>query len=64
MNDTVIDNTYLDANVATLAVLGATVGSPAIINTAGGGRIVFWRGPDVHHWEMLTQTYDREPLRR
>ena len=33
------------------------------VNTERGGRIVYWEGPDVHHWEMLTQSYDRQPKR-
>ena len=31
------------------------------VNTELGGRIVYWEGPDVHYWEMLTQSYDRAP---
>ena len=29
------------------------------VNTEHGGRIVYWAGPDVHYWEMLTRSYDR-----
>src|SRR4051794_27682456 len=27
------------------------------VNTDHGGRIVYWEEPDVHYWEMLTQSY-------
>jgi hypothetical protein len=29
------------------------------VNAGQPGRIVYWEGPDVHYWEMLTQSYDR-----
>ena len=31
------------------------------VNTEHGGRIVYWQGPDIHHWEMLTRSYERRP---
>jgi hypothetical protein len=31
------------------------------VNTAHGGRIVYWNEPDGHHWEMLTESYARRP---
>ncbi len=31
------------------------------INTAHGGRIVYWDEPDGHVWEMLTESYARRP---
>jgi hypothetical protein len=31
------------------------------VNTNYGGRIVYWNAPDVHVWEMLTQSYERDP---
>ena len=31
------------------------------INTDHGGRIVYWAEPDGHVWEMLTESYAREP---
>ena len=31
------------------------------VNTDHGGSIVYWEGPDVHVWEMLTRSYDRRP---
>ena len=31
------------------------------INTAHGGRIVYWAEPDGHVWEMLTESYARRP---
>src|SRR5262245_45142820 len=29
------------------------------VDTAHGGRIVYWNEPDDHYWEMLTQSYAR-----
>lgn len=31
------------------------------INTAFGGRLVYWSEPDGHAWEILTQSYTRPP---
>lgn len=31
------------------------------IDTAHGGRIVYWNEPDGHQWEMLTVSYARAP---
>jgi len=31
------------------------------VNTAHGGRIVYWNEPDGHFWEMLTESYARQP---
>ena len=31
------------------------------VNTRHGGRIVYWNEPDGHYWEMLTQSYARQP---
>lgn len=31
------------------------------INTAMGGRAVYWDQPAGHVWEMLTVSYDRQP---
>ena len=31
------------------------------VNTAHGGRIVYWDQPDGHVWELLTVSYAREP---
>ena len=36
-NDTVIDNAFGDPQVASLTIFGATVASPLIVNTTGGG---------------------------
>jgi catechol 2,3-dioxygenase-like lactoylglutathione lyase family enzyme len=30
------------------------------VNTANGGRLVYWNEPDGHVWEILTVSYDRE----
>ena len=32
------------------------------VNTAHGGRIVYWSEPDGHVWEMLTRSYARRPV--
>lgn len=29
------------------------------VNTAFGGRLVYWREPDGHAWEILTVSYER-----
>ena len=31
------------------------------VNTAHGGRIVYWSEPDGHVWELLTVSYARRP---
>lgn len=31
------------------------------VDTAHGGRIVYWNEPDGHQWEMLTVSYARQP---
>lgn len=31
------------------------------VDTRHGGRIVYWSEPDGHYWEMLTQSYARQP---
>jgi hypothetical protein len=31
------------------------------VNTAHGGKIVYWSEPDGHAWEMLTVSYARQP---
>ena len=31
------------------------------VDTAHGGRIVYWSEPDGHYWEMLTESYARQP---
>ena len=31
------------------------------VDTAHGGRIVYWNAPDIHQWELLTESYAREP---
>jgi catechol 2,3-dioxygenase-like lactoylglutathione lyase family enzyme len=33
----------------------------SVVNTAHGGRIVYWSEPDGHVWEMLTESYARRP---
>jgi len=31
------------------------------INTAYGGRMIYWNEPEGHQWEMLTVSYARQP---
>jgi catechol 2,3-dioxygenase-like lactoylglutathione lyase family enzyme len=31
------------------------------VNTAYGGRMVYWNEPEGHQWEMLTVSYARQP---
>ena len=31
------------------------------INTQFGGRMVYWNEPEGHQWEMLTNSYARQP---
>jgi hypothetical protein len=31
------------------------------VNTQHGGRIVYWNEPEGHYWEMLTESYARQP---
>ena len=33
----------------------------ATVNTAHGGRIVYWNEPAGHVWELLTESYARQP---
>jgi hypothetical protein len=41
----------------------SSVGGPVDmqINTQHGGRIVYWNEPDGHQWELLTESYARQP---
>ncbi len=56
-----------DALLARLAALGIAYRSmphgPAdgVVDTAHGGRIVYWSEPDGHVWEALTVSYARAP---
>jgi catechol 2,3-dioxygenase-like lactoylglutathione lyase family enzyme len=31
------------------------------VDTAHGGRIVYWNDPEDHQWELLTESYARQP---
>lgn len=31
------------------------------VNTAYGGRMLYWNEPDGHAWEILTRSYARQP---
>ena len=64
-----VDETGFDELVGRLKALclryRSTPHGPADmkINTAHGGRIVYWNEPDGHVWEALTVSYAREPGR-
>ncbi|HEY0956637.1 MAG TPA: VOC family protein [Roseateles sp.] len=55
-----------DALLARLQALGVAWRSTPLgpddfqVNTSVGGRIVYWREPDGHAWEALTQSYARQ----
>lgn len=56
-----------DAILQRLAAVGivhrSTPHGPADgqVNTAVGGRIAYWSRPDDHVWEILTESYARQP---
>jgi hypothetical protein len=60
-----VDDATFDAIVERLRALGITYRSTPHgpvdrrINTAHGGRIVYWNEPDAHVWEALTLSYAR-----
>lgn len=60
-----VDDAAFDAIVSRLHALGIAMRSsphgPADqqVNTAHGGRIVYWSEPDGHVWEALTVSYAR-----
>lgn len=62
-----VDDAGFDAIVARLRALGLALRSTphgpadAQVNSAHGGRIVYWSEPDGHVWEALTLSYAREP---
>ncbi len=62
-----VGDAEFDALVARLAARGIAIRSmphgPADgqVNTAHGGRIVYWSEPDGHVWEALTLSYARQP---
>lgn len=62
-----VDDARFDAIVARLRAAGiawrSTPHGPADaqVNTAHGGRIVYWSEPDGHVWEALTRSYARRP---
>lgn len=64
-----VDEATFDGIVARLAAAGlpfrSTPHGPVDgrINTAHGGRIVYWSEPDGHVWEALTVSYARPPAR-
>lgn len=62
-----VDDSTFDAIVARLQHLQIAYRSMPhgpvdhCINTAHGGRIVYWSEPDGHVWEALTVSYARSP---
>jgi catechol 2,3-dioxygenase-like lactoylglutathione lyase family enzyme len=32
------------------------------VNPAFGGKLVYWSEPDGHVWELLTMSYERQPM--
>lgn len=62
-----VDDAEFDALMGRLKALGIAWRSSPIgpddfqVNTHGGGRIVYWREPDGHAWEALTESYARQP---
>jgi catechol 2,3-dioxygenase-like lactoylglutathione lyase family enzyme len=64
-----VGDTEFDAIVARLGTMGIPYRSAPHgpvdmqINTAYGGRIVYWSQPDGHVWEALTVSYARQPAR-
>lgn len=62
-----VSEAEFDALLARLQALGIAWRSTPIgpddfqVNTSVGGRIVYWREPDGHAWEALTQSYARAP---
>jgi catechol 2,3-dioxygenase-like lactoylglutathione lyase family enzyme len=61
-----VDDDEFDAILARLRTAGipyrGSVHGPVDhqVNTAHGGRIVYWNEPDGHQWEMLTVSYARQ----
>lgn len=62
-----VDEETFDAILARLSAAGVAYRSSVrgpqdgAVNTAWGGRMVYWNEPDGHQWEMLTASYARRP---
>ncbi|MEO6278418.1 VOC family protein [Roseateles sp.] len=62
-----VSEAEFDALLARLQALGIAWRSMPMgpddfqVNTSVGGRIAYWREPDGHAWEALTQSYARQP---
>jgi catechol 2,3-dioxygenase-like lactoylglutathione lyase family enzyme len=60
-----VSDAEFDAILARLTAAGiefrSSVRGPAdrTVNTAYGGRMVYWNDPEGHQWEMLTVSYAR-----
>jgi catechol 2,3-dioxygenase-like lactoylglutathione lyase family enzyme len=61
-----VDTTQFDAILGRIRAAGRVVRSlphgpdDHQVNAAFGGRIVYWRQPDGHVWELLTVSYERQ----
>jgi catechol 2,3-dioxygenase-like lactoylglutathione lyase family enzyme len=61
-----VDSSNFDAILSRLKVAGipyrSTPHGPVdlLINTAFGGRMIYWNEPDGHIWEILTVSYARQ----
>jgi hypothetical protein len=62
-----VDETRFDAILARIERAGIAYRSSVrgpndmCVNTAYGGRMVYWNEPEGHQWEMLTVSYARRP---
>ena len=62
-----VDDATFDAILVRLAAAGVAIRSTphgpvdGKVNTAHGGRIVYWNEPVGHVWEALTVSYARQP---
>ena len=62
-----VDDATFDAILGRLRAAGVPFRSQVhgpmdmAIDTAYGGRIVYWNEPEGHYWEILTRSYARQP---
>jgi hypothetical protein len=60
-----VDDTTFDNTLARIVAAGipyrSTPHGPvdSAVNSAFGGRLIYWSEPDNHVWEMLTVSYER-----
>lgn len=61
VSDTAFDAIFQRIQAAGLAYRSTPVGAvDHQVNTAFGGRLVYWAEPDGHAWEILTVSYARQ----